>query len=246
MHPIICQIGPFAVYSYGLLLVLAFFTATFLAQRKALTLGVNPQIIFDITFAALVAGIIGGRLFYVLTHLNYYINEPLSILKLWEGGLSWFGGLLSGFIVASIYIKRNKLKVVKILDLLAPFLALAHSIGRIGCLLNGCCYGIESRWGIYFPVHNKILVPTQLYSSLALLAIFIILRVIQDRPHKNGEIILSYLIFYSVWRFIIEFWRAEESAVLWGLTRFQLISLVVLIISLFIAIKKTKNNAQTQ
>ena len=230
MHPQICKIGPFTVYSYGVMLILAFVAGTFLARQQARKQNINPELISNLTFIAFVAGIAGARILYVLGNLPYYMSNPIEIIMLQHGGLSWFGGLIAGSISAVIYIKKNKQSLYEILDLIVPFLALAHAIGRIGCLLNGCCYGKESAFGIYFKSLNAILIPTQLYSSLALISIFIILRFLQDRPHWKGQVFYAYLLFYSLARFCIEFFRADNPIIFLGLTVFQLFSIAAFVV----------------
>jgi len=160
-----------------------------------------------------------------------------------RGGLSWFGGLILGALAGGIYVKIKKLSVYKIGDLMMPFIALGQAIGRIGCLLNGCCFGKPSSYGIYFKVHDAVLVPTQLYSSLLLLVIFIILRFMQEKPHRQGEVLFSYFLLYSTKRFFIEFWRADNPRIFHGLTLFQLISIAVFIFAVInlLALKKTKH-----
>ncbi len=219
MHPEICKIGPFTLYSYGLMLVLAFITATSLAMKQAKREGRSTELIFNLAFFVVVWGVIGARIFYVLENIRYYLNNPLDIIMLQRGGLSWFGGLLAASIFAVLYLKKKKISVYKTLDLLAPFVALAQGLGRIGCFLNGCCFG-------------KIAVPVQLYSSLILVVIFVILRFLQDRPHKTGEIFFAYLFLYSLKRFFIEIWRADNPVVFLGLTLFQVISIAVFVFSL--------------
>lgn len=233
MHPIICQIGPFTVYAYGLMLVLGFLVSSYLAKEKAKSEGISAQIIFNLSLLVLVWGILGSRLLYIILNLDYYINFPLEIIKLWQGGLSWFGGLFLGSLAAIIYIRKKGLPVYKTLDLIIPFVALGGAIGRIGCLLNGCCYGKESNLGLYFPLHGKILIPTQIFSSLALILIFLILRFIQERPHKIGEIFFLYLILYAIKRFFIEFWRQDNKIVIFGLTYFQIISILIFFLSIW-------------
>jgi len=220
MHPVICTIGPFTIYSYGLMLAFAFLISSALALKQAKKEGFNPQEIFNFSFAVLIAGIIGARIFYVLENIRYYLRTPLEIIMLQHGGLSWFGGLILALIWGVIYLKRKRLNVYKTFDLLAPFLALAQSLGRIGCLLNGCCFGAT-------------VIPVQIYSSLLLIIIFIILRTLQDRPHRNGEILFFYLILYSLKRFFIEFWRTDNPVVLFDLTLFQIISILVFLFALF-------------
>jgi phosphatidylglycerol:prolipoprotein diacylglycerol transferase len=232
MHPVICTWGPFTIYSYGLMLALAFIVGSTLAAMQAKRQNLEADIIFNLSFAIVISGIIGARLFYVITNLKDYLKNPLEIIMLQHGGLSWFGGLILGSIAGIAYIKNRKLPLLKTLDLMMPFVALAQAIGRIGCLFNGCCFGKPSEFGLYFPVHKQILIPTQLYSSLLLVFIFIVLRAIQDKPHRAGQIFFAYLALYSLKRFFIEFWRADNPAIIFNLTLFQVLSIVLFCIAL--------------
>lgn len=232
MYPEICKIGPFTVYSYGLMMVAAFITASLLACRQAKKQNIDPDKIFNLLFTVFIFGIIGGRIFYIINNLSYYIKNPLEMIMLQKGGLVWYGGLTLGIISGLIFLRKEKLSVYPVLDVVTPFVALGQSIGRIGCLLNGCCFGRESIYGIYFPVHHAVLIPTQAYSSLLLILIFIILRIMQERPHKKGEIFFLYLLLYSGMRFFIEFFRADSPTIFGGLTIFQLISIIIFLLSL--------------
>ena len=234
MHPIICQFGPFTVYSYGLSLVAAFLAASFLAQKQAVLEGIDPQAIFNLLFLSFLSGIIGSRLLYVIENLTYYLKNPLEIIMFQHGGLSWFGGIFLGSLFAFWYLNNVKLPVYKTLDLVIPFVALGQAIGRIGCLLNGCCYGKPSMvYGLYFPSLDARLIPTQLYSSLVMLIIFAFLRRMQVEPHKQGQILFSYFLLYAAKRFTIEFWRADNPVIAYGLTLFQYISIGIFIISIW-------------
>lgn len=224
MLPVICQIGPFSVYSYGLMLALGFLAGVYLARMQAKRAGFDAELIFNLSFFSLLCGIVGARLLYILENLSYYLQNPAETFMLQRGGLSWFGGFIAAASFAVIYLKRKKAPIVKTLDILAPFIALAQAIGRLGCFLNGCCFGKASYPGIYFPVHADILIPTQIYSSLALLVIFIITRVLQEKPHKAGVIFFSYLMLDSLQRFCIEFWRADNPPVFHNLTLFHFFS----------------------
>jgi phosphatidylglycerol:prolipoprotein diacylglycerol transferase len=242
MYPEICKIGPFTVYSYGLMLVVAFAIGSALAVRAAKRNNFNPDTIFNLAFITFVSGLIGARSFYIIENLGYYIKRPLETIMLAHGGLSWFGGLISAVFVGIIYLKNKNLPIYKVLDLIIPFVALAQAIGRVGCLLNGCCFGKESSFGIYFAVHKAVLIPTQLYSSLLLIFIFIVLRLLQDRPHRDGQIFFTYLLLYSAKRFFIEFWRADNKIIFLNLTLFQLISIAIFCLSILklLAIVKSK------
>jgi len=213
------------------MLVAAFFTAMFLAGRQAKKENVDPGIILNIAFPGFILGIAGARIFYVIENFAYYLKNPLEIIMLQHGGLSWFGGLIFGVAAAAVYLKIKKIPFYPTLDLFAPFIALAQAIGRVGCLLNGCCFG-----RIDAPV------PVQAVSSLLLIVIFIILRFIQDKPHKEGVVFFSYLILYSLKRFFIEFYREDNPVVFSGLTLFQLLSILLFVfatIKIF-SIKKSR------
>ncbi len=258
MYPIICKLGPLTIYSYGLALALAFCVAVFLLNRQARNQGLNPELIFNLCFIILVSGIIGARILYVVLNIKFYLNNPVEIIMLSHGGLAWFGGLILGSLSCLVYLRCKGLKIYKTFDLIIPYIALAQAIGRIGCFLNGCCFGKETlHWGIYFPIHNAILIPTQLYSSLALLGIYIILRRKQARvyPHTNlerqhkgvkqvsgggyreGEIFYLYLFLYCLWRFFIEFFRGDSKIFILGLSIFQIISIALFILSVVMLIR---------
>lgn len=202
------------------MLVVAFFVGSRLAIYEAKRHNLNPDIVFNLSFITFLCGIIGSRLLYIIENISYYLKRPLEIIMLQRGGLSWFGGLILAIACATLYLRRKKLSVYKIFDLIAPFLALAQAIGRLGCLLNGCCFG-------------RTIIPLQIYSSLMLILIFIILRWLQDRPYKKGEIFFTYLLLYSVKRFFIEFWRLDNPIIFLGLTLFQIISIIVFCLSVF-------------
>lgn len=229
----ICTIGPFTIYSYGLTLVAAFLVSAYLASKEAKKQKINPDEIYNFSFLALFSGIIGARTFFVVEHLSFYLENPIEIVKLQNGGLSWFGGLFLGAAVSIIYLNYRKLPVLKILDLFAPYIALGHAIGRIGCLLNGCCFGKETQsFGIFLPGHEHLLIPSQIYSSLALIFIFVFLRFLQEKPHKQGAIFLVYLLLYSFKRFFIEFLRGDNPQIYFGLTLFQYLSMIVFLFAL--------------
>ena len=215
------------------MLVIALGVASSLASRRAAGEGVSPEVIFNFSFIVFIFGTIGARLFYVLENAPYYLVRPLEIVMLQKGGLSWYGGFILGSIAALVYLKKIKTDTLFFLDLIIPFVALGQSLGRIGCFLNGCCYGKPSISGLYLPSMGAVLIPTQIYSSLALLAIFVFLRFRQDSRHEKGEIFFMYLLLYSLKRFIIEYWRADNGIFFLNLTLFQLLSVLIFIFALF-------------
>ncbi len=240
MHPVICSVGPLTIYAFGLMLALAFFVAVFLAARYARRINLDEAFVFNFAFTVFIAGVLGARLFYVIEHAAHYIRHPQDIVLIQKGGLAWYGGLLAAIITALVYLHKKRKRLLEVLDFIVPFVALGQAIGRIGCLLNGCCYGKPSKAGIFFPVHNAVLIPTQAYSTVGLLAIFIILRWAQQRPHRTGLVFCGYLMLYSTKRFIIEFFRADNAVIFAGLTLFQLLSLVMFIAAVIATIRIQK------
>ncbi len=225
MHPIICQFGPFTVYSYGVSLAAAVMVCAFLLQKDAKKKNDNPQDIVDLLFFVVMGGIVGGRLFYILLNFSFFAENPSEVIQVQHGGLAWQGAFVLGLLSGILFIKKKKWPLFATLDMLAPYIALGQSIGRIGCFLNGCCFGKEAPWGIYFPVHGARLHPTQLYDSLGLLLIFLILKKFQPFKKRDGEVFLLYIILAAGLRFFVEFYRADHSIFFIGLSIFQIISL---------------------
>ena len=186
------------------------------------------------------SGIVGARIFYVLDQPYWYLEHPQDILRIWQGGLVFYGGLLFSLISALCFCHRHRLSFWEIADISAPPLALGISIGRIGCFFNGCCYGKPWKWGLIFSPDsaagrvflNQPLFPTQLISSANLLVIFLILVVLRSRQSFTQHIFLWFLALYSAHRFMIEFIRADYPEVLFYLTVPQFMSIILGISSL--------------
>ncbi len=210
---------------------IAAFVCVFLLSREAKAKGLSQDFVIDLIFWILVNGIIGARFFYIILNLEFFKKNPVEIFKLWHGGLVWFGGLFGAIIFTSSYLKIKKIPVIKTLDWLMPYVALGQAIGRIGCFLNGCCFGKPSSFGLYFPALQMKLFPVQLLSALNLFLIFLCLKFREKKSYKQGEILLLYLILASLERFIVEFLRGDSPVFFWNLTVFQIISLIIFIVS---------------
>jgi phosphatidylglycerol:prolipoprotein diacylglycerol transferase len=217
MHPILLKIGPITIYSYGVMIALGIITGLFLARRQARKEGIDPDKIIDITFYLLITALIGARLLFVLMNFKGYIADPLAIFKIWEGGLVFYGGLVPAVVVGIWYIKRLGLPLWQVADILAPSLAIGHAMGRIGCFLAGCCYGAfcDLPWAITFTDSQSLapqgipLHPVQLYSSIALFALFIFLVLLRQKKTFQGELFWTYILCYASGRFLLEFLRAD-------------------------------------
>jgi len=244
MHPVLFQIGPITIYTYGVFVACGFILGISLALRQAKREGYDPQIILDLAFYVILAGIIGSRIFYVIQNLSSYKGSPLSVWKIWEGGLVFHGGLLFAIPVAWILIKRQNFSFWGMLDLFAPSLAIGQALGRIGCFFAGCCYGLPTQlpWGVTFtdpkslalqgiPIH-----PTQLYHLSACLMIFLILIFFRKPSRFTGQLSCLYLSLHSAFRFIIEFFRGDPRYWLWNqtITLTQVISSIVFLLAIFL------------
>lgn len=233
MYPILFKIGPLTVYSYGAMLALALVICSFLLQRQAKRQGVNPELIFDFVFWVAVFGILGSRIFFIFLNLSYFSDNLLEMIMIHHGGLAWQGGLILGSLAGFLFIKKKKMPFWQTVDLIVPYIALGQAIGRIGCFLNGCCYGKQADWGIFFPVHDLILQPTQLYSSASLFVIFFALKYFQNKKLSSGTIFILYLILASTQRFFIQFLRADYNPIFLNLGIFQIVNICVVFLAAY-------------
>jgi len=227
MHPILFTIGPITIYSYGVMLATAVVVCTYLLSLDAKRYNISQETAYDLVFWCILWGIIGARIFYIFIEWSYFSNNLLEIPMLQKGGLAWQGGFLGGTLAGVWFAHNKKLSLRPLMDLTAPYIALGQSIGRIGCFFNGCCYGKPVAWGIYYPVHNARLYPTQLFETAGLFIIFLILKRAQSKPHEAGFVFVFYLWLAAIERFIVEFYRADHDLLWLGLSLAQYIALGV-------------------
>lgn len=223
------------IYSYGMMVAIAVAVCTSLLVRDARRRDIRADVILDLVFWTVIGGIAGARLFYVVLNYPFFAGHPDEIIMIQKGGLAWQGGLVLGTAAGVLFIRKRKLFLPGMLDLLAPYLALGQSIGRIGCFLNGCCFGKEVAWGVYFPVHGAYLHPTQLYLAGGLFIIFLILKRYQKFSQIPGLVFASYLILASSLRFGVEFFRADHQALFLGLSIYQFVCFGVLMFAFLFA-----------
>ncbi len=219
INPIALKLGPVSIHWYGISYVVALAVGILILSKlnKKAKAFKNSDQIFDFVFWMFLIGvIIGGRLGYVIFYnLPYYIQHPDKILAIWEGGMSFFGGLIGSFAVALIYCKKKKIDFVKMADIAVIPGALALFFTRIANFINRELVGrvIENhRWdwlGVNFG-DGALRYPSQLFQSLDALVLFLVLLFIHSRKPKKGTVLFSYLIFYGLFRFITEFWRAPD------------------------------------
>jgi phosphatidylglycerol:prolipoprotein diacylglycerol transferase len=227
MIPILYH-GPFfTVYSYGLMVALGFILATAGLVRQARREGLDSGRVYDFCFVLLIAGILGARIFYVVLNWSDFNDRLLDIVKINQGGLVWFGGLLGAFLAGVLFIRRQQWSFVRMADLTAPWIALGQAVGRVGCFLNGCCYGFRTPHGLYFPVLGDCYFPSQIVDALTLGAVFLILYRAQRRSTTGGRVFALYLVAAGLQRFGMEILRGDVRPFYFGLSIFQWIALGV-------------------
>lgn len=224
MHPILIRIGTFQLPTYGLLLALALLTAIVTADRLGRREGFDGGRMLDFSTWIIVVGLLGAKVLMILSDWSYYGHNPGEIFSLatLESGGVFYGGFIASALFAVWYVRTCRLPALKMFDIYAPAVALAQSVGRLGCFSAGCDYGTPTRsfLGVVFtnpyshdvtgvPLNTRIH-PTQLYESLATLVIGAILLVRFRHKKKDGEIFLLYLTLYAVARFFLEFLRGDE------------------------------------
>lgn len=223
MYPKLFQIGNLPVYSYGTLVVIGFLLALWRAMRVAARRmetepegsprRIRPDDVFDLGLMGLLVGLIGARLTFIVLSEN---QNWLEALKHWQSGLSLHGGMLFGILFLIAFCRRRKLSILAVGDLGGVSFPLAYAFGRIGCFLNGCCYGgaCSLPWGVRFPdeLHPGALTPPshpiQIYAAIINLGLFFLLTQWEKRPRRDGEIFFAYIALYGVYRFAMEAFRA--------------------------------------
>ncbi len=233
MYPELFSIGNITIYSYGMMIALAIVVTVIFIYREAPKEDLIFDHILEAVIAAAFAGIIGARLQYVMLNWSYFSANPMEIIFAQFAGLSFFGGLFLGTFVLYLWSSWRKIGFLRITDLLAPYLALGYAFGRVGCFLNGCCYGQPSDlpWALPISMADDVLRhPVQLYAALGAIAIFIILKVLRSRRPFVGFITIALFALYGILRFTTEFFRFEAPVFL-GLTFAQIFSLVLTLLS---------------
>ena len=247
------SIGPITIYGYGLMIAIgvlaAYFSATYRSKKYAL----DPDKVFYVTVWAVIGGFGGAKLLYLITQLPAILKD-LSLLKDARNGFVVYGGIIGGILVGWLYCRIKKLKFLEYFDLMMPSIALAQGFGRIGCFLAGCCYGKETSGPLAvtftnsdFAPNNVALIPTQIYSGFLDFAHFLLLLYVAKHKKADGQVAACYLIFYSIGRFVIEFFRGDiERGSVGVLSTSQFISIfttVAGIILLLTVVKKQKQEA---
>ncbi|MHB1455991.1 MAG: prolipoprotein diacylglyceryl transferase [Armatimonadota bacterium] len=264
MYSILFHVGPVPIRAYGLMLWIGMMVGlyrTVIAGRKQ---GISSDSIIDIALISVIAGVIGAHIASILLDLPFYLRNPGEIAGLWKGvlspsggikGLSFHGGLIGGIGAAYLYTRWKKLSFPVMVDLCIPAVAIAYGITRIGCFLNGCCYGIPTDlpWGACFPVDGASggltppSHPVQIYAFLVSIVIYLVLVRIENHRKFVGQVFLSYISMYAVYRFLAEFLRKGVTAevIFAGLTEAQVVSIIMFCVSAPILYLKLRQQSKS-
>ncbi len=220
MFPEVFHLGPLHLRSFGVMLALAFLVGTWLALGEARRRGLDESKLLNLVLVVLVASIVGARGMYVLTHLAEFRANPALAFALWEGGLTLYGGFALGTLAGFVSMKRAGLPMGITADAVTPSVALGVGIARLGCFLNGCCFGIpgHSAWCVRFPPGSPpdavfpgmALEPSQLYNAFAGLLLFLLVLWLRPRIKSPGRLWWTFLALFMLVRIPIDATRYYE------------------------------------
>lgn len=251
MQEIAFSIGSIKIHWYGILSACGFLSAMLALMWKRHIAGVSKDNIMDIGMIAMFAGISGARIFYVIQFHEQFEGDFLKVFRVDQGGLVFYGGFILSTIVLITYCKIKKINLARLLDVFAPAVALGHAFGRLGCFMQGCCFGKpagDSWLGVTFPagsapayrypapstgdiflqkVESLPLYPTQLIEAGVNFALFGMLFFIAGRFKKPGRVAGTYVVCYAVLRFLMEFMRGDHSHSVAGMTPSQSVAVFI-------------------
>lgn len=261
INPVLLEIGPFQIRYYGLFYALGFVIVYFmiyhLAKRKQLS--ITKDDVADLMLYAIIGVVGGSRIAYVVFYNPfYYLQNPIDIFKIWQGGLSFHGGLIGAVLAVYLFCKKKKLEIYELLDLAVVPAAIGLALGRIGNFMNGELYGkiTDASWCIDYS-KNKFMGsipegcrhPSQLYESVKNLLIFAALWTIKDKKLPKGFMFWTFVTLYGLFRTIIEFFRQPDEQIGYILNYFtmgQLLSFPLFLLGLYMLFRLHKNHKISQ
>lgn len=255
MHPVLFQIGPVAIFTYGLFVALGVVAWMFISKKEAIRLGQDEGPITDLCFYIVLSAMVGARLFYVAVNPGIFLDDPLEIFKIWNGGLVFYGGFIAAALVAMGYLKKRRIPIWQTADVLSPGLAAGHVLGRVGCFFAGCCYGktCELPWAVTFSDPQSLaplgmpLHPSQLYEVINNLVIFCVLWLLRRRKTFEGQVFWIYLLMYGITRTVLEIFRGDPRGLFFdgNLSVSQIIGIALAVFAMVMLRVKPGNNKMT-
>ena len=276
MNPIFLKLGSIEIRYYGLMYAISFLLAIFIGKKWGKSKGINEETIENFAFTAIISGLLGARIYYVLFNLDYYGKNILEIPAVWHGGLAIHGAIIGGFLGSLAFALRKKINLWDLTDIAAPLLLMGQGIGRIGNFMNGEVHGVPTftplniifssnskffewyntyqnssleiqmkfkelvPWGVVFPSGSPAgdefpgiaLHPAMLYEMvLNLIGFGVLVYLFKMKNYNKGIITMIYIIFYSLIRIFVSFFRAEDLMVI-GMRAPHLTSLVMMIMAI--------------
>ncbi|MCI1893577.1 MAG: prolipoprotein diacylglyceryl transferase [Lactobacillus sp.] len=243
LNPIALKLGGLEIHWYGVIIACGVLLAVWLATREANARGIGEDHIINLVLWALPFALIGARLYYVAFEWPYYAAHPDQIIAIWNGGIAIYGALIASVIVFLIYCRIKWLPAWLVLDIAAPTVMIAQSIGRWGNFMNQEAFGAKTTLaylrGLHLPefiiqqmnINGAFRQPTFLYESMWNLVGFVLIMSVRHHQgwFKRGEIVLSYVMWYSFGRFFVEGMRTDSLYMLPGLRVSQLLSIVLFV-----------------
>lgn len=235
------DLGFLTIHWYGILIALGFISGVFVCSYVAKEKGENPDNFIDLATFILISAVIGARFYYVIFNWAEYALDPVSMFKIWEGGLAIHGGIIGGLIAGIVFCSYKKLSFPKYCDITCVGLILGQAIGRWGNFFNSEAFGTPTDlpWKLFIPAANRPVEyinyeyfhPTFLYESLWNIGVFLILFFVLRKPLNthNGALFLAYLGLYSAGRIVIEQFRTDSLMFLDTIRIAQLVSLLLII-----------------
>jgi phosphatidylglycerol:prolipoprotein diacylglycerol transferase len=240
MYPRLLELGPFTIYSYGVLLAAAYLLSLYVAVLRARRVGLDADRVLDMGIYLIVSALVGAKLLLLVVDFDHFRRNPGELWTLARSGGVFYGGLVLATIVGIWYVRKHRLPIWATADAVAPSIALGHVVGRLGCVLAGCCYGTPTTlpWGITFSdafAHSNVgtplhvaLHPTQLYDAAAEGLILLVLLATERRGRRfAGRTFWLYILMYAVSRFGVEFFRGDPRGMMGGLATSQIIALAL-------------------
>ena len=253
VNPVLLQIGSISIHWYGLLIAIGVLIGLLWIEKRASQTELSRHIV-NLSILAVVFGVIGARLLFVILKWSEFSNSWLDVVNLQNGGLSIHGAIMGAIIVIIIYAKKHKVPILKILDIFIPALLLGQAIGRFGNFFNQEAFGAPTDlpWKMFVreefrPIgleSFEFFHPTFLYSAIGLVAILIVVLLLERKKLFDGAITLTYFFLYSAMRFVIEFFRIDNDH--WGsLTVAQWGSIIIIIVALIVLILRYSSKKET-
>ncbi len=250
IDPVIFSIGPLAVRWYGLMYLVGFVAAYYLAKSRMKRIGWNEDDIGDLLFWGFIGVVAGGRVGYVLFYqFSSFLADPLYIFKIWTGGMSFHGGLIGVLVALWLFARKKTISFLTVGDFVAPIVPLGLAAGRIGNFINGELWGrvTDVPWAIVFPAAGpEPRHPSQLYQfALEGLALFVLVWLFSRQPRPTGAVGGLFLAGYGVFRFIVEFARQPDAHLglnTLGLSQGQMLSIPMILLGLGLIVYAYKHN----